>query len=311
MKISHEVPRQLLAASRWFNDYDYALVHLFDKYPGYYQFYKDSVDMGRTVYLDNSLYELGESFSASKFREWINKLHPTHYIMPDTFWDTQKTMYKAMDWMLNYEPSIPKGIKKIGVCQGSCYEDMVKCYRFMAGIADVVAFTFKFPVNFVENSKDFEEYSIQIRKNLGFEFDDIRNPYNGNEDAIKQAYIRFVLLSKLEYDGVIDKTKQHHLLGLQNTFMLSYINERFPWLTSIDTSNPIISGYMGRPYKLQNNGLGCREVGNIDQSKPSKVLADYFDDPFPTDKMDMIKFNVMAFRELAGDDVEKWSFDLK
>lgn len=305
MKISHEVPMQLLTASRWFNDYDYALVHLFDKYPNYYQFYKDSVDMGRTVYLDNSLYELGESFSASEFLKWINKLRPTHYIIPDTFWDTKKTMDKAMDWMLNYEPAVHEGIKRIGVCQGSCYEDMVRCYRFMASISDVVAFTFKFPMDFVTKSKDFREYVTYIRKNLDLSFDDILNRHN--EDAIMQAYIRFALLSKLEYDRVIDKTKQHHLLGLQNTFMLSFINTRFPWLTSIDTSNPIISGYMGRRYELQDNGLGCQEIGNIDQDKPSKVLADYFDEPLPVDKMDLIRFNVMAFRKLAGDDIETLS----
>ena len=34
--ISHEVPLSLLEMSRWFNDYDYALVHLFEDYPHYY-----------------------------------------------------------------------------------------------------------------------------------------------------------------------------------------------------------------------------------------------------------------------------------
>lgn len=43
MLVSHEVPLSLLEKSRTFNDYDYALVHLFEIYPAYKQFYIDSL----------------------------------------------------------------------------------------------------------------------------------------------------------------------------------------------------------------------------------------------------------------------------
>ena len=55
MQISHEVPLCMLEASRFFNNYDYALVHMFEKYPEYYQFFKKSLVMGRNVILDNCL----------------------------------------------------------------------------------------------------------------------------------------------------------------------------------------------------------------------------------------------------------------
>jgi len=59
MLISHEVPKCLFQNSLEFNDYDYALVHLFDKDPKYLKFYKDCVAQGRHVLLDNSIFELG------------------------------------------------------------------------------------------------------------------------------------------------------------------------------------------------------------------------------------------------------------
>ena len=55
MKVAHEAPIGLLETVRNNTDYDYALVHLFEKYPEYYQFFEDSLDKNRTVILDNSL----------------------------------------------------------------------------------------------------------------------------------------------------------------------------------------------------------------------------------------------------------------
>ena len=40
MLVSHESPISMLDESRNYNDYDYALVHLFEKYPEYYNFFK-------------------------------------------------------------------------------------------------------------------------------------------------------------------------------------------------------------------------------------------------------------------------------
>ena len=66
MYVSHESPISFLEQSRSYNDYDYALVHLFETHPEYYQFFKDSIKLGRQVLLDNSIFELGESFAKRK-----------------------------------------------------------------------------------------------------------------------------------------------------------------------------------------------------------------------------------------------------
>jgi hypothetical protein len=63
MKVSHESPLSLLATSRQYNDYDYALVHLFEELPDYYKFFKESLEQGRHVILDNSVVGAQANFS--------------------------------------------------------------------------------------------------------------------------------------------------------------------------------------------------------------------------------------------------------
>ena len=92
MLISHEVPKCLFRDSLEFNDYDYALVHLFDKDPEYLAFYKESVKKGRHVLLDNSIFELGEAYDNEQFAKWVDELRPTEYIVPDALEDADKTI---------------------------------------------------------------------------------------------------------------------------------------------------------------------------------------------------------------------------
>ena len=83
MLVSHETPVSFLETSRRYNDYDYALVHLFETNPEYYSFFKASKTLGREVLLDNSIFELGEAFDTKKFVKYVKELEPTYYVVPD------------------------------------------------------------------------------------------------------------------------------------------------------------------------------------------------------------------------------------
>ena len=65
MLVSHETPISFLDKSLRYNDYDYALVHLFETHPEYYSFFKRMLSMGREVLLDNSIFELKTAFTWS------------------------------------------------------------------------------------------------------------------------------------------------------------------------------------------------------------------------------------------------------
>ena len=99
IKVSHESPLCLLEASRGYNSFCYALVHLFEKYPQYYQHFRSSVLMNREVLLDNSIFELGKAFDGDEFVKWINKLEPSYYIVPDVLEDADATMHGFMDFV--------------------------------------------------------------------------------------------------------------------------------------------------------------------------------------------------------------------
>jgi hypothetical protein len=218
IKISHEVPLSLLEESRSFNDYDYALVHLFEIYPEYLQFFKDSLKQGREVLLDNSIFELKEAFAPAEFAKWIEELNPTRYIIPDVLDDSILTVNNAINWNNNY--SHIKG-KSIGVVQGRGYDELTWCYKLLTEYCDEVAICFP--------------HSHHQSKGL-------------SKDAFKERmYNRINLIDRWIENKVIREDKRHHLLGclLPQEFK-AY--KSLDFIYSLDTSNPIIHGLKGIVY---------------------------------------------------------------
>ena len=66
VKVSHEVPIELLETSKTFNDYDYCLPHLLDQYPLYEQYFRQAKKEGRYIIMENSLHELGEAYDTKR-----------------------------------------------------------------------------------------------------------------------------------------------------------------------------------------------------------------------------------------------------
>ena len=141
MKISHETPVSLLPYSWGYNDYDYCLVHLLPENQAYKEFYFRSVDYGRRVLLDNSIFELGTSFDPEQFAYWVKELKPFEYVIPDVLEDTAGTCM-SMDAFLSKYSDLPG--RKIGVVQGKSYQDIVDCYRFVAPKVDKISISFDY-----------------------------------------------------------------------------------------------------------------------------------------------------------------------
>lgn len=211
-KISHEVPRELLNTSRKFNDYDYALVHMFEKHNDYYKFFEESLQKGRTVILDNSAYELGEPMNTPNYSEWIEKLQPTEFVVPDFRDDYQKTILYAKYWEHTFDH-----LTKIGVVHGETYEDYCRCYLELLPLVDKISFS-------VESF--FEKYQTE---------------------GMTMADTRVSILKRMLDESIIDTKRRHHILGcLHPTEYKNYI--QYDWIESVDTSNPIIYGMFEGPY---------------------------------------------------------------
>lgn len=260
IKISHESPLCLLEQSRQYNDYDYALVHLFEDHEQYYNFFTNSLKRNREIILDNSIFELGTSFDFDKFAEWVNILKPTQYIIPDTFNDYEKTIEQTSEWnkRFKYLPGI-----KIGVVHGKNYNEIVECYKFMKHNVDKIAFNY---------ADDFYQNFINL-SNL--------NKYE------KIAFGRIALIDLLEFNNIIDINMPHHMLGVALPQEVK-IYKKHKWIESIDTSNPIVHAIKGVIYNEE--GLNYKE--NIKLADLLNISKDQINEK-------LLYYNINKFKQFA------------
>ena len=264
MQVSHESPMALLELSRTYNDYDYCLVHLLPQFPKYLEFFQQSKLMSRKVLLDNSMFELREAFEASKFAEWINVLKPDEYIVPDVFSDADKTIANFMSWQKEFA-SVPG--KRIGVIQGSNFQDLIRCYEFMKENADKIAISFE--------CSYFHTIGYALERNATV----WHKLMSGRKRFIKD----------LIRNGFWDWNKPHHLLGcaLPQEFKTYNLTWEVDNIESIDTSNPVIAGMHNILYT--DRGL--------EDKLPAK-LADMLEDSVSEEQQKHIMFNIKKFREI-------------
>lgn len=265
MLVSHETPISFLEESRNYNDFDYALVHLFETHPQYYSFFKQSLLSGREVLLDNSIFELKEAFNPVKYAAYIEELNPTYFIVPDVLENADATIESYISFYNEYK-DLP-GLW-IGAVQGKTYEDIIKCYKVMSECADYIAISF-----------DFSWY-----QQIGFSTS--TNPHTQYLERMCTG--RQKLIKMLIDDGIWNHNKPHHLLGcsLAREFK-AYKN--ILSIRSCDTSNPIVAGILDKRYI---KGIGLYE-------KPSVLLADLIDYDLTEEQKELIKYNTAEFKNIC------------
>ena len=229
IKIAHESPKSIFKEVQKHTDYDYALVHLFEEDPEYLKQFQEAKEAGREIILDNSIFELEEAFDAEKFAGWVLELKPDWYIVPDALEDAKKTVQQMTEWNNKYK-NLPG--KKIGVVQGKTYEQIKLCYEYMDKIANV---------DMIAISFDYSYYTETVPH---------PNKY------VSWMLGRVKLLGDLLRDGVINEEKKHHLLGCGLPQEFSFYSD-YKWIYSLDTSNPVVHGIKGVPYR--EDGLWYKE----------------------------------------------------
>lgn len=266
MLIYHEAPFYLFDEVQRVTDGDYALVHLFGDYPCYYGQFEAALKSGRRVILDNSLYELGTRFDGEEFAYWVAKLKPTYYIVPDVWKDSRGTLESLREWIDAPYTRELRGLR-VGVAQGYGVDDTAECYRGLEPYCNMIAFNFDYSRYFYEQYPDLSQVvTSSVAKGIG----------------------RYMLLKELDSRNVIDRTKEHHLLGCSTLQEVSFYKE-FPWITSIDTSNPVIQGIF--------NGLYQEDT--IAGRLPYKVADHLMMWNIPQERRQAVLDNIEVFRKYA------------
>jgi len=257
MKISHELPLSLMKFAYKWNDYDYCLPHLIDKYTEYKEFFKYSGEHQRFIIMDNGLFE-GVTHTTEDLISKIELIRPNVFIVPDAWNDSNTTLVNAKSWMINYKAGLPEGVNLMAVCQGKDIGELITTYQTLVDLG----YTYI----------AFNHSSIAYQ-----------NEYKGMDHLKASMYGRMEFIRRLVQSGAIRKLYYHHLLGcsLPQEFM-SYKDWTF--IKSVDTSNPILVGAEGIRYA--DNGLTF---------KPKEKLEYYFEMNLDS-KIEDIIFNVNKFK---------------
>jgi hypothetical protein len=260
MKVSHELPIELLNKSYEWNDYDYCLPHLLDTSDRYRLFFQKSRLDQRFIIMDNGLFE-GVKHTTEDLLDKVFLIHPDIFIVPDEWNDSATTLRNAKHWMINYKKSLPEKTNLMAVCQGKDIGELLTTYQTLVDLG---------------------------YKHIAFNHSSIayKNKYPDHSPLFAQMYGRIELVRILMERNIVRKGIYHHLLGCSlPQEIIAYSG--FDWIKSVDTSNPIIVGYKGERYT--DSGINF---------KPTEKIEDLFDKDLE-DKMEDIIFNIQKFKQFA------------
>ena len=260
IKISHELPISLLEYSSDWNDYEYCLPHLMDKYSDYRQYFLDSRERDRFIIMDNGLFE-GVTHTTQDLLEKIDLLKPDIFIVPDAWNDSVVTAKNAKHW-LQYK--MPMRTKLMVVLQGKTVSDIHLLYQQCVDLG-YTHFAFN--------------HSSVVYQELG-----------GSENALaNQSVGRVLLIQYLLQQNVIKEHHYIHLLGASTPQEFTFYRDALPDLVnSVDTSNPIICGALGIKYT---------EFGLLE--KPKEKIEEFMEENLDS-KLEDIIFNINKFKEFCN-----------
>lgn len=264
MKVSHELPLSLLHYSYEWNDYDYCLPHLMDKYEQYKLFFQKAKQDERFIIMDNGLFE-GVTHTTKDLLSKIELLQPNIFIVPDAWNDSSTTLRNAKNWMTNYKSSLPEGVELMAVLQGKTFGELIVTYQTLVDLG----------YKHIAFNHSSEAYQT---------IDDDVSPLK------KQMMGRFYIINKLIDLKVMMHSYYHHLLGCSLPQEKRLYNQpahnHYNCLKSIDTSNPVILGALG--HKYEKDGV---------EWKPKEKIEEFFEVDL-RGQLKNITFNVEKFKNL-------------
>jgi len=260
MKISHELPLSLLEHSLDWNDYEYCLPHLIDKFPAYRQFFLDSSERDRFIIMDNGLFE-GVVHTTQDLLEKIDLIQPNIFIVPDEWNDRDMTAKNAKHWT---QYKLPFKTKLMVVLQGKTINEIHTLYQQCVDLGYT---------HFA-----FNHSSVVYQELVGSE-----------NTLANQSVGRVLLIEYLITQKLIKDHHYIHLLGASTPQEFTYYRDLQPNLiNSVDTSNPIIAGALSTRYT---------DIGLLE--KPLNKIEEFMEANLE-DRLEDIKFNVSKFKEFCN-----------
>ena len=261
MKISHELPLSLLPNAYEWNDYDYCLPHLIDKYDQYRTYFLKARLAKRFIIMDNGLFE-SVTHTIEDLLEKINLIRPNIFIVPDAWNDATTTLVNAKSWMINYKQHMPEGVELMAVCQGEDLLELMTTYQTLVDLG----------------------YTHIAFNHSSCAYQEMYPTFAGTAPLKAQMYGRMEFIRRLVEKNIIVKSIYHHLLGASDWREFQAYTE-YDFIKSVDTSSPIINGALGTKFNYDENYI-----------KPKQKLEDIMELNLDN-KLDIIEYNVDIFRK--------------
>lgn len=278
IKISCELPLDMLSDNYNLNDYDLVLFHLYISNESYRRYYQSMrvVHPNRVMILDNSAYEFyikGETLDLKKYKSIIEELNPTYYILPDKLMDQKETLRIVKEFFEKYSPNTKS--KPMGVVQGYTEGEMIECiYTYRTKFPNIDSLCLPFHNSF------FKEYPRDSQ--LQNEFADIYN-LDTIDDLTEDMYYAMGRINFIHNNhALLDDFDYVHLLGSHCPFESSFYGDSR--INSIDT---------GYPVKL---GIEHKILGS-ERNKPNIIIDDFLDKKLTSLEKRLIQTNIRIMKE--------------
>lgn len=258
IRIFHEAPISIMDEVQKLTGGDYCLPHLMDQNEEYKKFFIEAKNKGRYIIMDNSLHELGTAYNTERLMYWINEIKPQEFIVPDVWENCAQSIRNAKEWS---KIELPEEVTKVAVVQANSFGEAFLCYH---------------------NYKDLGYKKIAFSYGAKYYANFIPHP---NKDIAK-ALGRIHVISKLYEEKIILDNDRIHLLGCCIPQEFGFYKE-FPFIESIDTSNPVMAAYEGKSY----NAFGLRD-------KPKLNMNEIFNLPKNEGNFDLVKHNIRMFKTI-------------
>ena len=262
-KVSHELPVNLLYKSFDWNDYEYCLPHLLDQNELYRNHFEKAKESGSYIIMDNSLHELGKAYDEKRLHYWIDRLEPDEFIVPDVWQNQTQTLVNAKRWS---KIKLPEGVTKVAVVQANNYSEAVECYSILNTHHGYHKIAFSYGASWYAEEM-FPHPNPLVGKMMG----------------------RIMTISKMYKNKIITDSHRIHLLGCALPQEFGYYCD-FPFIESIDTSNPIIHGLEG--VKYNKLGLLTKSETKIDRTNLKPITPEILYD---------INHNLIQFKQFIQD----------
>jgi len=167
--------------------------------------------------LDNSCFELGAALSNSLIAEYVNRIKPDVFVLPDVLGNYIETVDRTIEFLAEY-PDLDSDA--MAVIQGNSHEEFIDCYKEFDAIGGVGMIGIPFCFNWAWDLEP-EEHAME----------------------------RVKLIHALE--PYINVNRKHHLLGTWHIKEFTNYKD-YKWIYSVDTSNPIAAGIEGDRYPISH-----------------------------------------------------------